>query len=128
MERGHRTESSGSLPEGLAGATSITRIGSSWPRCYVITPAPGIASGMMPMHLEHSDYVRSREKHRKLHLSPCRGSHSVRSGPADRLPRQPIYQLVTPSLVHGLLHLTGVASVAGAGNVGKGQAGSPASP
>lgn len=25
MERGHRTESSGSLPEGLAGATSIIR-------------------------------------------------------------------------------------------------------
>lgn len=63
--------------------------GSSWPRCYVITPAYCTASGMMPAHLEHSYYARSAEKHRRLHLSPRRGSRSVRSGPADWLPRKP---------------------------------------
>lgn len=95
--------------------------GGSWPRCYVITPALCTASGMTPMHLEHLCEER-------------RETQTVTSVPTPKLmqrekwPRRlaastaPVYQLVTPGLVHRLLHLTSVAS---SGNIGKGQAGSP---
>lgn len=71
-----------------------------------------------------SDYFRSSEEHRKLHLFPQQGSCSVRSAPTT-----PVYQLVTLHLVYGLLHPT-TASLACLASCWERRemAGSPASP